>query len=50
MYIKVYNENHDPLEIVKESEFGDWLVRKKMGIVSFISREDICTAIVGHDE
>lgn len=47
MYIIVRSEQNEDLDVVKESEFGQWLERRRMGIVSFISSEDICSAIVG---
>jgi len=50
MYIIVENEQNEHLGIIKESDFGHWLEQHSMGIVHFLSREDICSATVGKME
>jgi len=47
MYIIVYNENNEYLDTVSTNKFGPWLDLRNMGIVSFLSSDDICEAIVG---
>ena len=50
MYIKVYDKEKNPLIVVSDKEFGNWLHESKNGIIEFETREDICTAIVEADD
>jgi len=47
MYIKVYTEQKEPIEIVKFETFGEWLEDRGHGVVEFETDEGICKAIVG---